>query len=50
MLKEQGFVAAAFACQKQVSGAFPFLLLPFATEVRIQNYWEDPVPYRSRHK
>jgi len=50
MFRQQGFGTAAFECQKQVSGAFLFLLLSSATEIRIKNYQEDPVPYRSKHK
>lgn len=46
----QGFGAAAFESQKQVSGAFPFLFLSSATEIKIQNYQEDSVLYRSKHK
>lgn len=50
MFRQQGFGTAAFECQNQVSGAFPFLRLSSATEIRIKNYQEDPEPYWSKHK
>lgn len=50
MFRQQRFGTATFECQKKVSGAFPFLLLSSATEIRIKNYQEDPVPYRTKYK